>query len=298
MLHEDHREYFRYTGPLRLDKAMHSLEGILHGITIDGRASEPEIEALINWISDHREFVHRHPFNEVIPRLNEIVADGIVDEEECADILWLCDKLTTENAFFDEVSSDMQRLHGLLRGISADGEITKEELDGLQQWMDKHSHLRTCWPYDELESLLIAVLRDGKIDSAEHETLLRFFSEFSYHPGQRSLTLREQENGLLISGVCATCPEVVFEDRTFCFTGSSERGSRRVLAAEVESRRGRFSNSIAKTVNYLVIGAAGNPCWAYACYGRKVEQAISLRRQGHKLVVVHEYDFWDAVEDS
>lgn len=35
-----------------------------------------------------------------------------------------------------------------------------------------------------------------------------------------------------------------------------------------------------------------NPCWAYACYGRKVEQAIGLRKAGSQLLLVHEADFW------
>ena len=51
-------------------------------------------------------------------------------------------------------------------------------------------------------------------------------------------------------------------------------------------------------VNYLVVCANGNPCWAYACYGRKVEQAVKHRRQGVPIVLVHENDFWDAYEDA
>jgi hypothetical protein len=60
---------------------------------------------------------------------------------------------------------------------------------------------------------------------------------------------------------------------------------------------GIFSNRLTKKVDYLVVGAEGNPCWAYACYGRKVEQATKYRKQGYKVLIVHEYDFWDALED-
>jgi NAD-dependent DNA ligase len=61
---------------------------------------------------------------------------------------------------------------------------------------------------------------------------------------------------------------------------------------------GKITNNISKKLNYLVIGAAGNPCWAYACYGRKVEQAVSLRKAGFKLQIIHESDFHDAVADA
>lgn len=50
-------------------------------------------------------------------------------------------------------------------------------------------------------------------------------------------------------------------------------------------------------LNYLVIGAEGNPCWAFACYGRKVEKAVELRKKGVRVVIVHENDFHDAVLD-
>ncbi len=51
-------------------------------------------------------------------------------------------------------------------------------------------------------------------------------------------------------------------------------------------------------LNYLVIGAEGNPCWAFACYGRKVEKAVELRKKGIRVVLVHENDFHDAVLDA
>lgn len=55
--------------------------------------------------------------------------------------------------------------------------------------------------------------------------------------------------------------------------------------------------TVSGKVDYLVIGADGNPCWMYACYGRKVERAISLRREGAKLMIIHELDFHDALHD-
>ncbi len=93
-------------------------------------------------------------------------------------------------------------------------------------------------------------------------------------------------------------PEIIFADRLFCFTGTSERGPRTYLVETVEKLRGRFHLRIRDDTDYLVVGADGNPCWAYACYGRKVEEAMKRRRDGHRLLIIHEHDFWDAVEDA
>jgi hypothetical protein len=49
------------------------------------------------------------------------------------------------------------------------------------------------------------------------------------------------------------------------------------MKATVKGRGVTTSKSVVRGLNYLVIGADGNPCWTYACYGRKVEAAVILR---------------------
>ena len=46
MLNEENAAYFRYTGPARLDKAIHTLAGMLEGITADGTVSPDELRVL------------------------------------------------------------------------------------------------------------------------------------------------------------------------------------------------------------------------------------------------------------
>lgn len=298
MENEDNAEYLRYTGPQRVDRAMHTLEGILRGIAIDEKVNSSELSALTSWMGEHRQYADRHPFSEVLDRLDRVLFDGIIDEEEQADMLWLCGKFSTENQYFSQVSSDMQRMQGIMQGILSDGEISKEELLGLSEWMEAHSHLRTCWPYDELDALILDVLRDGVIDDAEHKALVAFFNDFANTTGHRAVELREDPEHQLISGVCVACPEVHFPDHTFCFTGKSERLTRDQLQEQVCTRGGGFSRTLTKKVNYLIVGADGNPTWAFACYGRKVEKAVQMRRKGSNLLIVHENDYWDAVWDA
>ena len=293
----DNADYYRFTGPQRIDKAMHTLEGLVQGIAIDALVNDAEVELVRKWVENHNQFANLHPFNEVIPRLCEILDDGIIDEEERADILWLCDRFTSGNQYFDYVTADMQRLQGVLGGICADKKITVDELTGLQVWLEMHSHLRNCWPYDELQALLNHVLKDGIIDDNEHCQLMAFFREFVHEPGHATIDLTEGVSEQLVSGVCAMCPEIEFAGSVFCFTGKSERCTRKEFQALIKKLGGEFSNSVTNDVNYLTIGADGNPCWSYSCYGRKVEQAIAKRKGGGKILIVHEFDIWDAIED-
>src|SRR5262245_39933921 len=187
----------------------------------------------------------------------------------------------------------MQRLQGLLAGVTADKKIEPHELRYVQGWIDEHQHLKSCWPYDEIEALLLEVMRDEVVDETEHAALMQFFSEFTGRPGHRSLVTESVST--TARGICAVCPEIIFPERIFCFTGSSKRATRKMMESMIKDRGGQTSKNIVRGLHYLVIGADGNPCWAYACYGRKVEAAVALRKEGLPLVLVHEHDFWDAM---
>ena len=57
------------------------------------------------------------------------------------------------------------------------------------------------------------------------------------------------------------------------------------------------TDSINKRTDYLIVGDNGNPAWAFSCYGRKVEKALSLRKDGHTITMIHEFDFSDIIDD-
>ena len=184
-----------------------------------------------------------------------------------------------------------------MAGIAADCEITKSELEGLSDWLSENEHLKTCWPYEEVESIITAVLKDGKIDEAEQKMLQGFFSEFVAISDNRTIVSPPIQRSGTIVGLCAVCPEISFVDKHFCFTGASNRYSRHGFGKLIEQLGGKMAASVTWKVDYLVIGADGNPCWAYACYGRKVELAVNLRKDGSRILLVHENDFHDAVAD-
>lgn len=147
--------------------------------------------------------------------------------------------------------------------------------------------------------LTTKVLSDGRIDEVEHQMLLHFFSEFLAMLDERTIVRPLMFEGVeKIGALCAVAPDVSFTDRTFCFTGSSTKHSRVELESIVRQLGGEALRGVSSKLHYLVIGAEGNPCWAFACYGRKVEEAVALRRKGKRVVILHEIDFHDAVLDS
>lgn len=296
-MNTDHSKYFRFTKKSRLEKSINSLIGLIEGVSIDKSINHSEISFLKLWISEHEDVKNLHPYNEIIPLLESSISDGILTKEEHDDIIWLCKKLQSHE-YFDKVTADLQRLHAVLGGVVADGHISENELIGLANWLEENDHLKTCWPYDEIESLITTVLQDKKIDDSEQDLLKAFFSEFVAVMDDRTITSPVINENQKIVGLCAICPDITFKDSVFCFTGASTKYTRNTLIATVENLGGAVSNNITKKTQYLIIGADGNPCWSYACYGRKVEKAIELRKQGFKIQIIHENDFHDAVIDN
>ncbi len=88
--------------------------------------------------------------------------------------------------------------------------------------------------------------------------------------------------------ICSLAP-------VFRFTGASKNGPRKELEQIIANNGGIFKNTVTKATDYLIVGNDGNPCWAFSCYGRKVEKAIELRKSGSNMLIVHEDDFWKAL---
>lgn len=293
---DDDLTYFPYTAPARRDKALHTLQGILEGLAMDGVVNLLEHRELEAWLRQYESLATRDSaFSELITRIHLAMADGKLEPDEIADISNWVERLDPASCYYDPLTHRIQELHGMLHGIIADGIINRSELDGLQQWLDDVGEYRKYWPIGEVESAVMAVLKDGKITPEEHQFLLRYFASFAgISPTTRKdlpvVSMRE----LRLDGVCAVDPEIEFADHSFCFTGTSEKYARSQLVDLVHTRGGLFTPAVRQDLNFLVVCDDGNPCWAFASYGRKIEKAIGYRKTGCAIVIVREADFLDA----
>jgi hypothetical protein len=293
----DDSRYRKFIGKAELEKAIDSLLGSVEGIAIDADINSGEVHFLNAWLDDHRVRADRHPFTELFPVVEQAIADGKLTPDERDDITWLCDRLRSTN-YFDAATADMQRLHAILAAVAADGVIGEDELRGISAWINEHELLKGCWPYDEVESVILSVMADRTVDAREYAMLMAFFSEFvSILDSNTIVNPRMLEERTLV-GVCAVAPEITFADSVFCLTGKSHKLVRDEFHELIAKLGGVPADSVTKKTHYLVVGSDGNPCWAYACYGRKVEKAVELRKSGHRIVIVHENDFHDAVADA
>lgn len=291
-------EYYHFTGPQRRDKAFHTLIGILGGIAADGVVTKPECSELGDWLITNESLAAKCPaFTELCNGVRAAIADGIITSEEITDLLALADRLKSTEGYFGLLTHQLQELHGLLHGIVADGAVSGAELQSIQSWIEANEGFRMSWPVTEIETLVVSALSRGTLEEKEHAELLSFLAQFadlSVNSSVRGLILKPEE--MTVRGICATDPEIIFERRGFCFTGIAQRATREECHDAVARKGGYPKNTVSKSVHYLVIHESANPCWAYSCYGRKVEEALWLRQRGEPLMIIQERDFWDALQ--
>lgn len=293
-------EYRCFTAPAELHKAVNTLKGIVAGITTDRDINPDEVNELVNWCLNHQHLSQKHPFSELIPLIESAIEDSYISAEESQDIIWLCNNFISDANYYDLKTSSLQFLQGLVHGILADGVISDEEIHALKNWVRMNDYLSGCYPFDEIESILLSILADGKITDEERELLKAFLSNFIDYTTSYNLVENDMEqlrNQFSIDGICAVCQELDFENNHFCFTGQSTRAKRNDICEIVKSLGGNFNNSVTNKTRYLIVGNAGNPCWAFSCYGRKIEDAVNRRKNGQNLTIVNEIDFWDIVDD-
>ncbi len=291
--------YARYATPQSIDWASHSLEDVLKGVAAGGMVTSQEAQGVSEWLQEHASLLDRHPFDEIKATLAAALADGVLDGEEALDILWLCRRFTTNNEFYNLVSSDMQRLRWTLGRLAIDEIINLHELTAVEDWMVVHEHLRETYPYKELWVQLTGILSDRKISADEHAGLVAFVKEFLNYKGHRPVPegpSHREEAKAPVTKLCAVRPGIQFRGRKFCFAGKSEKGSRSEVAKPLVSHGAQFSIDFATDLDYLVIGAKGHPAWAFASYGRKVQRALDCQRAGAKMLIVQERDVWKAAD--
>lgn len=207
-------------------------------------------------------------------------------------------KSEVDNYYYNAVTADLQTLQGLCHGILADGVVNDKEIYDLHEWLNQNEHLTSYYPYDELRSLILSIISDRKIEEEEKLVLKAFFRNFIKLKDKETNQKIEKETiDINIEGLCTSEPEVIFKGKTFCITGVLNRGNRQQLRKDIESLGGITVDNVGKKTDYLIVGDNGNPAWAFACYGRKVEKALTMRKEGHTIMLIHEYDFFDIVDD-
>jgi NAD-dependent DNA ligase len=289
----DNRTHLKFSNPSLVEKDLQTLVGIIKGIKSDSIINEVEHSEVLAWINAQKEYENKQPYKEVITIIRQALADNVFTHEESENIIWFCNQYINKTGYFDAITSGIQKMIGILKGISLDGEINLQELEYLDQWLEEHDFLKNSYPYDEVYNLTTSIIQDRVITKDEHDALLSFCKSFAGESGDSSNTTLISS---LKTGFYQIDPTIAIQENTFCITGISKKYKRKEIAEKIELYGGYVVDNVSSKLKYLVVCNEKNSCWAFTCYGRKIEEAIKHRKQGSKLVIVHEFDLYDTLE--
>ena len=93
-------------------RGLEELNGLLGRLMSDGQIDSDECQGLFIWMKDHSELLGNFPFDDIFSRLETILEDGVVDEEELSALFDLL------NGVMDPVSSAFTSCRPAIRGVN------------------------------------------------------------------------------------------------------------------------------------------------------------------------------------
>lgn len=162
-------------------KAAYELAGMIYGVSLDGIVNRNEYEALKNWCFQNEVLCQHETFQRLYTQIQPIILDGKVNHEELAEITAILKDFLGEFETEESKHPNLYFLNGIFEGILASGDVNTYEVYRLNQWIEKHGHLRSSAPFDELIPLVESVLEDQRVDDHEALTLKKFFSTHLIH---------------------------------------------------------------------------------------------------------------------
>jgi NAD-dependent DNA ligase len=179
----------------------------------------------------------------------------------------------------------VNELIGLARGITADGMVNLAEAEYLQKWLVANIEVRANPVIANLLERINRMLSDNILDADEARELLDTLHRFS--GGNFELGELLKSSSLPFD---APAPDIIFDNRRFCFTGTFAFGSRTECEAKA-LELGGIAGPLTMKTDYLVIGIYATDSWAHSAYGRKIEHAVEMQSNGVPIKIVGE-QYW------
>lgn len=257
----------------RLISNLHSLKGIIQGVTADGVVDELEIERLKKWIDENLIYRQYTLFDKIISQLTVVLEDNIIDSYEQIKLNCLVSEFTSSR-LYSETTLGIQMLQGIIDGIGCNNKIKLSEIKNLEKWLLEHNYLSGVYPYDKIYKIIQDVLSDGVLSEEEKNFLQDVFNNIICPVKAKRIEVKAIE----ISG------------KTFCLTGEFMSDSKAEIAQKLMELGGIEKNGVSSKVDYLFVGGMGSDAWKFGKIGGKIAKALELQEKGCAIQIVAESD--------
>ncbi|MBF0164261.1 MAG: BRCT domain-containing protein [Magnetococcales bacterium] len=199
----------------------------------------------------------------------------------------------------------IDELVGLSCGILCDGCISKIKIIYLKEWLEnrpellEHNYGRAVYQH-------ILPQLNGEVWTSENiSQCWKILTDISgnledYYDDPSGMNLNIKAN---IKSAPTTIPltnpepEVIFKNRSFCFTGTMLTYTRDEFSRFVKARGGIVHENIKSSTNYLVVGSERSRDWIHSGFGRKIEFAVQHNNQnGSQIYIITEEHLSNFIE--
>ena len=164
-------------------------------------------------------------------------------------------------------------LIGIGKGIVADSVVNQMEAEALLSWLAANVETVTKDPITyRLLVRLDEMLWDDVLDEEEAKELHDLLVGLS---GGASMGGELSKSAL--SPLDDPPPAVIFDGRSFLFTGQFLFGRRHKCHEAVHAKGGKTLSNVTRMLDYLVIGYYVTPSWQHESFGGKIVKAMQYR---------------------
>ena len=172
-----------------------------------------------------------------------------------------------------ETTKQLLKLKEILDEITADNELSPDEVISLRDWLWQNDALRGNFPFDKIFETVGEALKDGVLENFELEEMLQLF---------------EQITDPVTNACSCDCFDIA--GKTFCLTGEFDSGDRSSIEMALSRRGGTPVSSVTKKTDCVIVGSKGSEAWSNGNYGTKVKKAMELQGKGSPIQIVREQD--------
>lgn len=184
-----------------------------------------------------------------------------------------------------EISSrQVTELIGIARGLVADGEVNDAEIEFLHRWLVANSAAKSNAVLAVLLERIRDIYSDGYVDEDERASLTDVLIQFTGNDFELGEILKPTTLPL-----CDPAPNLEFDGKRFCFTGTFAYGRRKACEAIVEQYGATCVGNVSWGTHYLVIGDYATSSWKQSTFGRKIESALEFRSGGSPIAIIAEH---------
>lgn len=172
------KRYVPTHGEPTVAEIISELYGEVLGFASDGNITPAERSYITQWAEEHYDWGEHRPVKRILDQIDRCLDDGVVTIDEMKKLREII-KYNLQLVSGSHSSSATQMLAGLMKGITADGEITISECQMLQSWLYDNIHLTGHFAFDRLMHLVENVLADGVVTAEEADEINQVIESLS-----------------------------------------------------------------------------------------------------------------------